>query len=220
VSNSRGRRTAPAGSARRTQAMICLGKGLLALTPPRTVVFLLSSEAQAETGYGLPRRSAFRDEASPAGISPEKCYSRVSGSAPFTPSSPLGFVLISHPKRRQCRAGEFSMVAAFLMSCSRSIRWPIWLAVRDRHFGGGGGWAARRGLNMLVYYPCATALIARVISTIGPPRSSFQQRARALRPAAHGCCPVVATPGIQLGPVYRRSKYLLIIAVHPGAPSR
>src|ERR1700726_2712917 len=125
----------------------------------------------------------------------------------------LGFVLIFRATNVVNFAqGEFSMVAAYLMVVfAVDLGWPYWLAFAIGIAGVAGLGA---GFNLLVYYPLRNrSYLPVLISTIGA--SIFLANSVL---ALYGPQPQVLpgwfdTPGIQLGPVYLDSQYLLIIAV-------
>jgi branched-chain amino acid transport system permease protein len=125
----------------------------------------------------------------------------------------LGFVLIFRATNVVNFAqGEFSMVAAFVMVVlAVDLEWPYWLsfllslcamAIVGALF------------NLGVYYPLRNrSFLPVIIATIGA--SIFLANSVL---ALYGPQPQVLqgwfdTPGIQLGPVYLDSQYLLIIAV-------
>ena len=125
----------------------------------------------------------------------------------------LGFVLIFRATNVVNFAqGEFSMVAAFLMVVFAVDReWPYWLSFLIAL----GGMALLGALfNLGVYYPLRhRTYLPVIISTIG---ASILLTNSTL--ALYGPQPQVLpgwfeTPGIQAGPVYLDSQYLLIIAV-------
>ena len=128
----------------------------------------------------------------------------------------LGFVLIFRATNVVNFAqGEFSMVAAFLMVVfAVDLGWPYWLAFAIAIAG-----MALLGavFNLLVYYPLRNrSYLPVLISTIGA--SIFLSNSVL---ALYGPQPQVLpgwfdTPGVQLGPVYLDSQYLLIIAVTLG----
>src|SRR6185369_10593040 len=108
--------------------------------------------------------------------------------------------------------GEFSMVAAFLMVVfAVDLGWPYWLSFLLALAG-----MALLGaiFNLGVYYPLRhRTFLPVIIATIG---ASILLTNSML--AIYGPQPQVLegwfeTPGIQLGPVYLDSQYLLIIAV-------
>jgi branched-chain amino acid transport system permease protein len=108
--------------------------------------------------------------------------------------------------------GEFSMVAAYLMVVfAVDLGWPYWLS-----FLLSLGGMALLGVifNLGVYYPLRhRSFLPVIIATIG---ASILLANSVL--AIYGPQPQVLqgwfeTPGIQLGPVYLDSQYLLIIAV-------
>src|ERR1700723_3858119 len=125
----------------------------------------------------------------------------------------LGFVLIFRATNVVNFAqGEFSMVAAYLMVVfAVDLGWPYWLA-----FGIAVAGMALLGavFNLTVYYPLRNRTYLPVlISTIGA--SIFLSNTVL---ALYGPQPQVLpgwfdAPGVQLGPVYLDSQYLLIIAV-------
>jgi branched-chain amino acid transport system permease protein len=125
----------------------------------------------------------------------------------------LGFVLIFRATNVVNFAqGEFSMVAAFLMVVfAVDLEWPYWLSFLIAL----GGMALLGALfNLGVYYPLRhRTYLPVIISTIG---ASILLTNTTL--ALYGPQPQVLpgwfeTPGIQAGPVYLDSQYLLIIAV-------
>jgi branched-chain amino acid transport system permease protein len=108
--------------------------------------------------------------------------------------------------------GEFSMVAAYLMVVfAVDLGWPYWLSFLIALAG-----MALLGaiFNLGVYYPLRhRTFLPVIIATIG---ASILLANSVL--AIYGPQPQVLegwfeTPGIQLGPVYLDSQYLLIIAV-------
>src|SRR6478752_7179918 len=125
----------------------------------------------------------------------------------------LGFVLIFRATNVVNFAqGEFSMVAAYLMVVfAVDLGWPYWLS-----FLIALGGMALLGVvfNLGVYYPLRhRTFLPVIIATIG---ASILLANSVL--AIYGPQPQVLqgwfdTPGIQLGPVYLDSQYLLIIAV-------
>ena len=125
----------------------------------------------------------------------------------------LGFVLIFRATNVVNFAqGEFSMVAAFLMVVfAVDLSLPYWLSFLLAI----GGMALLGAIfNLGVYYPLRNrTYLPVIISTIG---ASILLSNGVL--ALYGPEPQVLsgwfdTPGIQLGPVYLDSQYLLIIAV-------
>ena len=125
----------------------------------------------------------------------------------------LGFVLIFRATNVVNFAqGEFSMVAAFLMVVfAVDLSLPYWLSFLLAI----GGMALLGAIfNLGVYYPLRNrTYLPVIISTIG---ASILLANGVL--ALYGPEPQVLsgwfdTPGIQLGPVYLDSQYLLIIAV-------
>src|SRR6202045_1856763 len=125
----------------------------------------------------------------------------------------LGFVLIFRATNVVNFAqGEFSMVAAYLMVVfAVDLGWPYWLSFLLALAG-----MALLGaiFNLGVYYPLRPrSFLPVIIATIG---ASILLANSVL--AIYGPQPQVLegwfeTPGIQLGPVYLDSQYLLIIAV-------
>ena len=125
----------------------------------------------------------------------------------------LGFVLIFRATNVVNFAqGEFSMVAAYLMVVfAVDLEWPYWLSFLLALAG-----MALLGaiFNLGVYYPLRhRTFLPVIIATIG---ASILLANSVL--AIYGPQPQVLegwfeTPGIQLGPVYLDSQYLLIIAV-------
>ena len=125
----------------------------------------------------------------------------------------LGFVLIFRATNVVNFAqGEFSMVAAYLMVVfAVDLGWPYWLSFLISLAG-----MALLGVifNLGVYYPLRhRTFLPVIIATIG---ASILMANSVL--AIYGPQPQVLdgwfeTPGIQLGPVYLDSQYLLIIAV-------
>jgi branched-chain amino acid transport system permease protein len=108
--------------------------------------------------------------------------------------------------------GEFSMVAAYLMVVfAVDLHWPYWLSFLLALAG-----MALLGaiFNLGVYYPLRhRTFLPVIIATIG---ASILLANSVL--AIYGPQPQVLegwfeTPGIQLGPVYLDSQYLLILAV-------
>jgi len=125
----------------------------------------------------------------------------------------LGFVLIFRATNVVNFAqGEFSMIAAFLMVVfAVDLQWPYWLSFLISL----GGMALFGVIfNLGVYYPLRhRTFLPVIIATIGA--SIFLANSVL---AIYGPAPQVLegwfeTPGIQLGPVYLDSQYLLIIAV-------
>ena len=125
----------------------------------------------------------------------------------------LGFVLIFRATNVVNFAqGEFSMVAAFLMVvCAVDLELPYWLSFL---IALGGMAFIGAVFNLTVYYPLRhRSFLPVIISTIGA--SIFLANSTL---ALYGPQPQVLpgwfeTPGIQVGPVYLDSQYLLIIAV-------
>src|SRR5512140_318255 len=124
----------------------------------------------------------------------------------------LGFVLIFRATNVVNFAqGEFSMVAAYLMVVAIEAGLPYWAAFIVALLG-----MALLGVifNLGVYYPLRhRTFLPVIIATIG---ASILLANSVL--AIYGPQPQVLegwfeTPGIQLGPVYLDSQYLLIIAV-------
>ncbi|MGA2043537.1 MAG: branched-chain amino acid ABC transporter permease [Roseiarcus sp.] len=125
----------------------------------------------------------------------------------------LGFVLIFRATNVVNFAqGEFSMVAAYLMVVfAVDLGWPYWLSFLVAIVG-----MALLGaiFNLGVYYPLRNrTFLPVIISTIGA--SIFLSNTVL---ALYGPQPQVLpgwfdTPGLQLGPVYLDSQYLLIIGV-------
>jgi branched-chain amino acid transport system permease protein len=124
----------------------------------------------------------------------------------------LGFVLIFRATNVVNFAqGEFSMVAAYLMVVCVELGLPYWLSFLIALAG-----MALLGVifNLGVYYPLRhRSYLPVIIATIG---ASILLANSVL--AIYGPQPQVLqgwfdTPGIQLGPVYLDSQYLLIIAV-------
>src|SRR6202140_3493327 len=125
----------------------------------------------------------------------------------------LGFVLIFRATNVVNFAqGEFSMVAAYLMVVfAVDLGWPYWISFLLALAG-----MALLGaiFNLGVYYPLRhRSFLPVIIATIG---ASILLSNSVL--AISGPQPQVLegwfeTPGIQLGPVYLDSQYLLIIAV-------
>jgi branched-chain amino acid transport system permease protein len=125
----------------------------------------------------------------------------------------LGFVLIFRATNVVNFAqGEFSMVAAFMMVVfAVDLGWPYWLS-----FLMSLGGMALLGVvfNLGVYYPLRNrSFLPVIIATIGA--SIFLANSVL---ALYGPQPQVLpgwfdTQGVQLGPVYLDSQYLLIIAV-------
>ncbi len=124
----------------------------------------------------------------------------------------LGFVLIFRATNVVNFAqGEFSMVAAFLMVVfAVDLQWPYWLSFLLAI----GGMALLGAIfNLGVYYPLRNrTYLPVIISTIG---ASILLANGVL--ALYGPTPQVLPPvfesGVQLGPVYLDSQYLLIMAV-------
>jgi branched-chain amino acid transport system permease protein len=125
----------------------------------------------------------------------------------------LGFVLIFRATSVVNFAqGEFSMVAAYLMVVfAVDLGWPYWLSFLVAIAGMAVLGAV---FNLGVYYPLRNrTFLPVIISTIG---ASIFLANTVL--ALYGPQPQVLpgwfdTPGIQLGPVYLDSQYLLIIGV-------
>src|SRR5262252_2339808 len=124
----------------------------------------------------------------------------------------LGFVLIFRATNVVNFAqGEFSMVAAYLMVVCVELGLPYWLSFLIALAG-----MALLGVvfNLGVYYPLRNrTYLPVIIATIG---ASILMANTVL--ATYGPQPQVLqgwfeTPGIQLGPVYLDSQYLLIICV-------
>jgi branched-chain amino acid transport system permease protein len=125
----------------------------------------------------------------------------------------LGFILIFRATSVVNFAqGEFSMVAAYLMVVfAVDLGWPYWFSFLVAIAG-----MALLGaiFNLGVYYPLRNrTFLPVIISTIG---ASIFLANTVL--ALYGPQPQVLpgwfdTPGIQLGPVYLDSQYLLIIGV-------
>jgi branched-chain amino acid transport system permease protein len=124
----------------------------------------------------------------------------------------LGFVLIFRATNVVNFAqGEFSMVAAFLMVVfAVDLNWPYWLSF----LAALAGMALLGALfNLGVYYPLRNlSFLPVIIATIGA--SIFLSNGVL---ALYGPQPQVLpgwfdTPGIQLGPVYLDSQYLVIMA--------
>src|ERR1700710_2751198 len=124
----------------------------------------------------------------------------------------LGFVLIFRATNVVNFAqGEFSMVAAYLMVVAIEFGLPYWAAFIAALVG-----MALLGaiFNLGVYYPLRhRTYLPVIIATIG---ASILLANSVL--AIYGPQPQVLegwfdTPGLQLGPVYLDSQYLLIIAV-------
>ena len=127
----------------------------------------------------------------------------------------LGFVLIFRATNVVNFAqGEFSMVAAYLMVVCVELGLPYWLSFLISLAG-----MALLGVifNLGVYYPLRhRSYLPVIIATIG---ASILLANSVL--AIYGPQPQVLqgwfdTPGIQAGPVYLDSQYLLIIAVTIG----
>jgi branched-chain amino acid transport system permease protein len=125
----------------------------------------------------------------------------------------IGFVLIFRATSVVNFAqGEFSMVAAYLMVVfAVDLGWPYWLSFLLAI----GGMALLGAIfNLGVYYPLRNrSFLPVIISTIGA--SIFLSNTVL---ALYGPQPQVLpgwfdAPGVQLGPVYLDSQYLLIIAV-------
>src|SRR5215475_5868125 len=124
----------------------------------------------------------------------------------------LGFVLIFRATNVVNFAqGEFSMVAAYLMVVCVELGVPYWLSFLIAL----GGMALLGVIfNLGVYYPLRPrTYLPVIIATIG---ASILLANSVL--AIYGPQPQVLqgwfdTPGIQLGPVYLDSQYLLIIGV-------
>lgn len=128
----------------------------------------------------------------------------------------LGFVLIFRATNVVNFAqGEFSMVAAYLMVVfAVDLGWPYWLSFL---LAIGGMALLGAVFNLGVYYPLRNrTFLPVIISTIG---ASIFLANTVL--ALYGPQPQVLpgwfdTPGVQFGPVYLDSQYLLIIAVTIG----
>ncbi len=125
----------------------------------------------------------------------------------------LGFVLIFRATNVVNFAqGEFSMVAAFVMVVlAVDLGWPYWLSFL---LSLGAMSVVGALFNLGVYYPLRhRSFLPVIIATIGA--SIFLANSVL---ALYGPQPQVLqgwfdTPGIQLGPVYLDSQYLLIIVV-------
>ncbi|MGY4374023.1 branched-subunit amino acid ABC-type transport system permease component [Bradyrhizobium sp. i1.3.6] len=126
----------------------------------------------------------------------------------------LGFVLIFRATNVVNFAqGEFSMVAAYLMVVAVEAGLPYWAAFIVALLG-----MALLGVifNLGVYYPLRhRTYLPVIIATIG---ASILMANSVL--AIYGPQPQVLegwfeTPGIQVGPVYLDSQYLLIIGASP-----
>jgi branched-chain amino acid transport system permease protein len=164
------------------------------------------ANSQGRNGRHLPDLSLFMDLALQllfTGIGIGAVYALVA----------LGFVLIFRATNVVNFAqGEFSMVAAYLMVVfAVDLGWPYWLSFLLALAG-----MALLGaiFNLGVYYPLRhRTFLPVIIATIG---ASILMANSVL--AIYGPQPQVLegwfeTPGIQLGPVYLDSQYLLIIAV-------
>jgi branched-chain amino acid transport system permease protein len=105
----------------------------------------------------------------------------------------LGFVLIFRATNVVNFAqGEFSMVAAYLMVVfAVDLGWPYWLSFPLRH---------RTFLPVIIATIGASILLTNSVLAIYGPQPQVLEG-------------WFETPGIQLGPVYLDSQYLLIIAV-------
>src|SRR3977135_1388921 len=133
----------------------------------------------------------------------------------------LGFVLIFRATNVVNFAqGEFSMVAAYLMVVfAVDLHWPYWLS-----FLLALGGMALFGVifNLGVYYPLRhRTFLPVIIATIGASILLATSRLQMYGTQSHALYALqpqvlegwFETPGIQLGPVYLDSQYLLIIAV-------
>src|SRR5262245_630090 len=125
----------------------------------------------------------------------------------------LGFVLIFRATNVVNFAqGEFSMVAAFLMVVfAVDLEWPYWLSFLIAL----GGMALLGALfNLGVYYPLRhRTYLPVLISTIGASILLTNSTLALYGPQPQMLPGWFETPGIQAGPVYLDSQYLLIIAV-------
>ncbi len=125
----------------------------------------------------------------------------------------LGFVLIFRATNVVNFAqGEFSMVAAFLMVVfAVDLQWPYWLSFLLAI----GGMAVLGAIfNLGVYYPLRNrTYLPVIISTIGASILLANGMLALYGPEPQVLSGWFETPGIQLGPVYLDSQYLLIIAV-------
>jgi branched-chain amino acid transport system permease protein len=120
----------------------------------------------------------------------------------------LGFVLIFRATNVVNFAqGEFSMVGAFMMVVfAVDLGWPYWLSFL----------AALGGalFNLGVYYPLRhRSFLPVIISTIGASILLANTTLALYGPQPQVLSGWFETPGIQLGPVYLDSQYLLIIVV-------
>ena len=125
----------------------------------------------------------------------------------------LGFVLIFRATNVVNFAqGEFSMVAAFMMVVfAVDLELPYWLAFLMALAG-----MALLGavFNLAVYYPLRhRTFLPVIISTIGASIFLANTVLALYGPAPQVIPGVFETPGLQLGPVFLDSQYMLIIAV-------
>jgi len=125
----------------------------------------------------------------------------------------LGFVLIFRATNVVNFAqGEFSMVAAFMMVVfAVDLGWPYWLS-----FILALGGMALLGVvfNLGVYYPLRhRTYLPVIISTIGASILLANSTLALYGPQPQVLSGWFDTQGIQLGPVFLDSQYLLIIAV-------
>lgn len=125
----------------------------------------------------------------------------------------LGFVLIFRATNVVNFAqGEFSMVGAFMMVVfAVDLGWPYWLSF----LAALGGMALLGALfNLGVYYPLRhRSFLPVIISTIGASILLANTTLALYGPQPQVLSGWFETPGIQLGPVYLDSQYLLIIVV-------
>ncbi len=125
----------------------------------------------------------------------------------------LGFVLIFRATNVVNFAqGEFSMVAAFMMVVfAVNLELPYWLSFLMAL----AGMAVLGALfNLGVYYPLRhRTYLPVIISTIGASIFMANTVLALYGPAPQVISGVFETPGLQLGPVFLDSQYMLIIAV-------
>jgi branched-chain amino acid transport system permease protein len=125
----------------------------------------------------------------------------------------LGFVLIFRATNVVNFAqGEFSMVAAFLMVIfAVDLEWPYWLSLILSL----GGMAIYGALfNLGVYYPLRhRTYLPVIISTIGASILVTNSTLALYGPQPQVLSNLFDFPGINLGPVFFDSQYLLIIGV-------
>ena len=125
----------------------------------------------------------------------------------------LGFVLIFRATNVVNFAqGEFSMVAAFLMVIfAVDLEWPYWLSLILSL----GGMAIYGALfNLGVYYPLRhRTYLPVIISTIGASILVTNSTLALYGPQPQVLSNLLDFPGINFGPVFFDSQYLLIIGV-------